>query len=186
MFQQATTSMSSPSQISLVTTSLIMKTDVQSSISISISKYSCTIQCRIGYITKKEMHFSSLMKVWTKNKLKTHLGTRDFFLPPASSLSEDWPAADTSESSASRSSSSITGSKCSSTKDGCFVDAIGWKAKYSCENSSISKSYKNQQTTLIKSRQHRSGPNYQFNYRQLNNIKKCMKEQQNHTRPWHS
>lgn len=74
----------------------------------------------------------------TKEKdIYDHLGTRDLFFPLFFSSSDDSGVEEASESPKSRSSSSMTGSKCSSTKDGCFVEATGCSARYSCDSSSI-------------------------------------------------
>lgn len=60
-----------------------------------------------------------------------------FFL--SGSSSDDWEA-EASESSMLCSSSSITGSKCSSRREDCFLEDWGCKAIYSADISSVSKS----------------------------------------------
>lgn len=62
----------------------------------------------------------------------------DFLLSLVWSSSDEWEAVDASES-LGLSSSSITASKCSSIKDGFFMDATGCKARYSADVSSTSK-----------------------------------------------
>lgn len=77
--------------------------------------------------------------------MNINLGARDLFLDFLLSLvwssSDEWEAVDASES-LGLSSSSITASKCSSTKDSFFMDATGCKARYSADVSSTSKSWR--------------------------------------------